>query len=222
MTRVLMLAFPELQPLDFMGPYDVFVSAGVEMVVVAQSMETVRADGRLSIRPDAAFAEAPEADALFVPGGSGVDACLTDDDTMRFLKRCRVDWYTSVCTGSLLLAAAGLLRGYRATSHWRYVDLLELGGAIPTRDQRIVIDRNRITAGGVTAGIDFGLQLVAHLCGEERARLTQLGLEYAPAPPFAGTPREALPETTLAYEAATFEHHARRRAAMAKATRAYL
>lgn len=211
MPRVLMLAFPELQPLDFIGPYDVFLTAGLEVVVVAERNDAIDVDERLSIRPGAVFDDAPEADALFVPGGSGVTPSLASDATLEFLRRCRVRWYTSVCTGSLLLAAAGLLRGYRATSHWRYVDLLELGGAIPVRDERIVIDRNRMTGGGVTAGIDFGLQLVARLCGEERARLTQLALEYAPAPPFAGTPREALPETVRAYEETTHEKYERRR-----------
>lgn len=207
-----MLAFPELQPLDYVGPYDVFESAGVEIVVVAERSDPVAIDRRLSIRPDVTFADAPEADALFVPGGSGVAPGLASDATLQFLRNCRVGWFSSVCTGSLLLAAAGLLRGFRATSHWRYLDLLGLAGAIPVYDERIVVDRNRITGGGVTAGIDFGLGLVAQLCGEERARLTQLGLEYAPEPPFAGTPRAAPIETVRAYETTTNESYENRRA----------
>jgi cyclohexyl-isocyanide hydratase len=211
-----MLAFPQMQPLDFIGPYDLFDTAGVESVVVAAQRD-VAVDSRLQIEADVLFEDAPSADAVFVPGGWGVTACLADDRVLQFLQQCRVDWYTSVCTGSLLLAAAGLLRGYRATSHWRYVDLLELGGALPVRGERVVIDRNRMTGGGVTAGIDFGIRLLAQLCGEEQARLAQLALEYAPAPPYPGTPEEALPQTRSAYENRSRDSVQRRREEMTDA-----
>jgi cyclohexyl-isocyanide hydratase len=211
MARVLMLAFPEMQPLDFVGPYDLFRSVGVETVVVAENPDA-RLDDRLSVRADAGYDNAPAADAVMVPGGLGVSACLASAATLQFLAECRVKWYTSVCTGALLLGAAGLLRGYRATTHWRYIDLLELVGATPVEDARIVIDRNRITGGGVTAGIDFGLRLIAEICGENEARLAQLALEYAPVPPYAGTPHDALPQTRDAYEERTRERFDRRRA----------
>ncbi len=198
MARVLMLAFEGMQPLDFIAPYDLFHSAGVETLVVSENAKT-QVDKRLGIAADASLSDAPEADAILVPGGHGIGSCLAHDATLEFLAHCKVQWYTSICTGSLLLAAAGLLRGYRATSHWRYVDLLALAGATPVKGKRIVIDRNRMTGGGVTAGIDFGLHLVAHLCGEDQARLAQLALEYAPVPPYAGSPEEALSETTHAY-----------------------
>lgn len=211
-----MLAFAQMQPLDFIGPYDLFQTAGVETIVVAAQPD-VAVDSRLRISADAVLDDAPPADAVFVPGGSGVTACLNDEHILRFLRGCRVDWYTSVCTGSLLLASAGLLRGYRATSHWCYVDLLELGGATAVRGERVVIDRNRMTGGGVTAGIDFGITLLAQLCGEECARLAQLALEYAPAPPYPGTPDEALPQTRSAYADRARERVEQRRAEMTAA-----
>ncbi len=213
MARILMLAFPQMQPLDFIGPYDLFETAGVESIIVATQAD-VAVDPRLHIRADVLLEDAPSADALFVPGGSGVTTCLADDRVLDFLRQCRVDWYTSVCTGSLLLAAAGLLRGYRATSHWRYVDLLELGGATPVRGERVVVDRNRMTGGGVTAGIDFGVRLLTQFCGEQHARLAQLALEYAPSPPYPGTPHEALPQTRSEYENRSRDSLERRREEM--------
>lgn len=208
--RVLMLAFEGMQPLDFFGPYDLFDAAGVEAIIVA-SRAQVAVDSRLHIRSDALLEDAPPADALFVPGGAGISGCLSDERVLQFLRRCQVEWYTSVCTGSLLLAAAGLLRGYRATSHWRFVDLLSLGGAIPVHGERIVVDRNRMSGGGVTAGIDFGIRLIAQLCGEEQARLAQLALEYAPAPPYPGTPEAALPRTRQIYEDSSRDSFERKR-----------
>ncbi len=216
MPRILMLAFAQMQPLDFIGPYDLFCTAGIETLVVAQD-GTIAFDGRLSVQADVNYQTAPEADAIFVPGGYGVSARLASDETLRFLAECTVNWYTSVCTGSLLLAAAGLLRGYRATTHWRYLDLLTLGGATPVPHERIVIDRNRMTGGGVTAGIDFGIVLLTQLCGEETARFAQLALEYAPAPPYEGAPRDARPETVRKYKESTLERFNLRKAEMVHA-----
>ena len=201
--RIAMVAFPGMQPLDFFGPYDLFDTAGVPVIVVARERGPLAVDRVLTVTADASFADAPEAEVLLVPGGHGVTACLGDDACMQYLRYTRASWITSVCTGSLLLAAAGLLRGYRATSHWRYVDLLELGGAIPVRNERIVEDRNRLTGGGVTAGIDFGVELLARIAGEETARIAQLALEYEPAPPYGGHPATAEPSTVERYNERT-------------------
>src|SRR5207237_1716146 len=136
------------------------------------------------------FGDAPAIDLVFVPGGYGQIAAADDAETVAWLARtgAAARWVASACTGSLLLGTAGLLRGYRATTHWAYLDLLPLVGAIP-EPQRIVVDRNRITGGGVTAGIDAALQIVDEVCGREVAEAIQLQLEYDPRPPFrAGHP----------------------------------
>jgi cyclohexyl-isocyanide hydratase len=212
--RVAMIAFPGMQPLDFFGPYDLFDTAGVPVFVAGSKAGPVQVDRLLSVTAEYAFEDAPEADVLFVPGGHGVTGCLEDEQCMRYLRTAKHEWITSVCTGALLLAAAGLLRGYRATTHWRYIDLLELGGAIPVRDERIVTDRNRITGGGVTAGVDFGVALLAVTAGEETARLAQLALEYEPSPPYGGHPTTAQPETVEQYRARTQARLDSRRAEM--------
>ena len=150
----------------------------------------------LSILPTTTLTEAPPFDVLVVPGGSGIVPLLRDPEVLDFVRRqaAQARYVTAVCTGSLLLGAAGLLEGYRATTHWAFHELLGRCGAIPVRE-RVVIDRNRITAGGVTAGIDFGLRLAAEIYGEQLARGIQLGLEYDPEPPFdSGSPERAQPE----------------------------
>ena len=137
--------------------------------------------------PDATFDRTPPLDIICVPGGVGVNAAMEDVALLEFL-RARADharYVTSVCTGALLLGAAGLLRGYRATTHWLSLDLLPLFGAHVV-DERVVIDRNRITGGGVTAGIDFGLAVASELFGQAAAEEIQLMIEYNPAPPFRG------------------------------------
>ena len=155
---------------------------------------------KLAIVPTAMFDECPmDLDIICVPGGSaGTLAAMQDEATIAFLRDrgSRAKYVTSVCTGSLVLGAAGLLRGYRATSHWAARDVLQVFGAEPV-DARVVTDRNRITGGGVTAGLDFGLTLVAQLRDETYARALQLLAEYQPAPPFnSGTPAAAGPEAT--------------------------
>jgi cyclohexyl-isocyanide hydratase len=139
------------------------------------------------------FGECPALDVLCVPGGGGVNALLQDAETLDFLRAqaARARYVTSVCTGSLVLGAAGLLKGRKATTHWLSHDFLQKFGAVPVK-ARVVRDGNLITAGGVTAGIDFGLTVVAELVGKDQAQAIQLALEYAPQPPFhAGTPEEA-------------------------------
>jgi cyclohexyl-isocyanide hydratase len=143
--------------------------------------------------PTTTFGECPKLDVICVPGGGGVNALLEDAETLAFIRAQakQARYVTSVCTGSLVLGAAGLLKGRKATTHWFAHDFLEKFGAIPVH-ARVVRDGNLITAGGVTAGIDFGLAVVAELVGRAEAEAIQLGLEYAPAPPFsAGTPEEA-------------------------------
>jgi len=145
--------------------------------------------------PTTTFAECPALDVLCVPGGRGINALLQDAEVLGFLRAqaARARYVSSVCTGSVVLGAAGLLKGRRATTHWASHDLLARFGAIPTHG-RVVRDGNLLTAGGVTAGIDFGLTVVAELLGEAQAQAIQLSHEYAPEPPFrAGTPETAPP-----------------------------
>ena len=152
----------------------------------------------------------PALDVLFVPGGYGVNELMEDDACLDFLRR-RAEtarFVTSVCTGALVLGAAGLLGGYRATTHWLSLEFLEAFGAIPVRE-RVAVDRNRITGGGVTAGIDFGLTVAAALVGSDAAEKAQLYLEYAPAPPFSsGSPDTARPEIVSAVRAGAAERQA--------------
>jgi len=195
--RIAMLLFPDLTQLDLTAPYEVLTRLPeAEVSLVWKSLETVTSGTGLRLAPSVTLAEAAPADVLFVPGGSGLVPLLQDEEVLEFLRRqaASARYVTAVCTGSLLLGAAGLLQGYRATTHWAYHELLERCGAIPVR-QRVVVDRNRVTAGGVTAGIDFALRLTAELCGEPLARAIQLGLEYDPEPPFdSGTPERATAE----------------------------
>lgn len=192
-SQIAMLVHPSFILLDLFGPQAVFALLGnVNVHLVWKTRDTVMAATGIPIQPTASFKECPkDLDVLFVPGGlEGGTALMNDPEVIDFLadRGQRAKYVTSVCTGSLLLGAAGLLRGYRATSHWTVRELLSLFGAEPVA-QRVVEDRNRITAGGVTAGIDFGLQVAARLRSEEYAKMLQLMLEYDPQPPFqAGSP----------------------------------
>lgn len=193
-----LLLFPELTLLDLTGPLEVLRRCpDAECHVVWKTREPVRADSGLGVAATTTMAGCPALDVLFVPGGYGQIAATRDDEVIAWLKRegGRAEWVTSACTGSLLLGAAGLLRGYRATTHWAFLDLLPIVGATPV-SERVVVDRNRMTAGGVTSGIDFGLELVRRLAGEHAAKSAQLELEYDPAPPFAGHPDRADPAIT--------------------------
>ncbi len=208
------LLFPRLTQLDLTGPWEVLSRIpGVQMHLLAREREPVSAEGGLTLLPTGTLAEALPLDVVCVPGGAGVNAVLEDDAALDWLagQGERARWVTSVCTGALALGAAGLLRGYLATTHWMSIDLLPIFGATPL-PERVVVDRNRVTGGGVTAGIDFGLTLAARLAGDEVARRIALGLEYAPAPPFPGSPRSALPgHVTATMEAAAPMREVRRR-----------
>jgi cyclohexyl-isocyanide hydratase len=195
-SQIAMLIHPSFIPLDLFGPHAVFALLGnVQVHFVWKTREPVMAATGVPIQPTTTFSECPkDLDILFVPGGlEGGTAIMNDSEVVDFLhdRGNRAKYVTSVCTGSLLLGAAGLLRGYKATSHWTVRELLPLFGAEPVA-QRIVEDRNRITGGGVTAGIDFGLQVAARLRSEQYAQMLQLMLEYNPQPPFqAGSPEGA-------------------------------
>ena len=192
-----MLLFPSMTQLDLTAPHEVFARMpDTNVALMAKQPGSIRCEGGLKIVPDCSLVDAPALDILFVPGGTGISGVIQDAESLGFLRdRARTARYiTSVCTGALVLGAAGLLRGYRATTHWLSLDLLPLVGAIPSSD-RVVIDRNRITAGGVTAGIDFGLTLAAELFGRPVAERIQLMMEYSPQPPFdSGSPSTARPE----------------------------
>ncbi len=182
-----MLIFKDMTQLDFTGPYEVFSQMpGCEVKVIAATLEPVAANGGLRFLPDTTLETAPALDLVFVPGGPGVGPLMEDRAVLEFLRRqsAAARYVTSVCTGALVLGAAGLLKGYRATTHWLSLDLLREFG-ITAATERVVIDRNRITGGGVTSGIDFALVVAAEVCGADAAKQIQLLIEYNPAPPFA-------------------------------------
>jgi putative intracellular protease/amidase len=190
-----MLLYPGMTLLDLLGPQTV-LSDAANVHLVCKSRDLIVTDSGFGILPTTTFDECPkDLDVLFVGGGPGIDV-VRDAACLAFLvdRGARAKYITSVCTGSLILGAAGLLRGYEATCHWSAREALTMFGATPV-DARVVVDRNRITGGGVTAGIDFGLTLLAKLVGEPVAKLTQLAIEYDPQPPFrAGSPLDAGPE----------------------------
>lgn len=202
--HIAFLLFPNVTQLDLTGPAQ-FLSRlpDARIDLVWDSLDPVPTDAGFSILPTATFAEVPQADLLCVPGGIGVSAVIDQDPALDWVRQVGggAQWITSVCTGALILGAAGLLKGYKATTHWAWHDLLALFGAEPV-EARHVIDRNRATGGGVTAGIDFALALMAEIAGEDHARMVQLALEYDPAPPFAGgSPVKAAPALIDSYTA---------------------
>ncbi len=201
--RIAFLLFPNVTQLDLTGPAQILSRLGEAQVdLVWKTRDPVPTDAGFSILPTAIFAEVPYADILCVPGGFGLNDVIADDEAMTWVGAvgAGATWVTSVCTGSLILGAAGLLDGYRAGCHWAQRDMLPLFGAIPV-DARTVVDRNRVTGGGVTAGIDFALTLIALIRGEAHARMVQLALEYDPQPPFdSGSPAQAGPEIVAAYQ----------------------
>lgn len=194
------LLFPKVQQLDLTGPYDVLASLpDVKVHLIWKDLEPVTASTGLVLLPTTTFDDCPALDVICIPGGAGVGPLMEDEQTLDFIRRqaAGARYITSVCTGSLVLGAAGLLQGKRATTHWAYHELLAPLGATAVQD-RVVRDGNLLTGGGITAGIDFALALAAELYGEARAQLVQLQLEYAPAPPFnAGSPSTA-PAAVLA------------------------
>jgi cyclohexyl-isocyanide hydratase len=203
--QVAMLLYPRMTALDLIGPQYMFASLmGAKVHLVAKTRDPVTSDTGVTITPTATFDETPkDLTVLFAPGGTeGTLNALQDAETRAFMadRGSRAKYVTSVCTGSLILAAAGLLKGYKATSHWAAREALSDFGAIPT-DARVVIDRNRITGAGVTAGLDFGLTMVAQLRDANYAQSLQLLCEYDPHPPFnAGSIHTAPPQVRAMME----------------------
>lgn len=194
--RIGFLLFPNITQLDLTGPHEVLSKLpGAKVHLIWKTLEPVKAVGGLTILPDTTLANCPQLDLICVPGGPGMTALMLDQDVLAFLRKQaeRARYITSVCTGSLVLGAAGLLKGKKAATHWTAMDVLPALGATPV-EERVVIDGNLITGGGVTAGIDFGFKVAAEVAGEEVAKQIQLQIEYDPAPPFdSGHPRSADP-----------------------------
>jgi cyclohexyl-isocyanide hydratase len=192
-----LVIFPRVTQLDFTGPLQVFSSVpGAKVHLIWKRIEPVATDSVMMLTPTVSFADCPQLDVICVPGGGGTDDMINDEEMLDFLRRQArgAKYITSVCTGSLVLGAAGLLQGFRAATHWTAMDFLAPYGATPTKT-RVCVDRNRITGGGVTAGIDFALTLVSIMVDRETAEMIQLRLEYNPAPPFnSGSPDTAPPE----------------------------
>lgn len=196
--RIAILIFDGLTALDAVGPYEVLGRIpGAELRFVAPERGEKRTDtGRLALTADLSLDELSDPAVLVIPGGEGNRPLLEDERVLDWVRAAHASstWTTSVCTGSLVLGAAGLLEGRRATSHWAYRERLREYGADPVAE-RVVVDGKLITAAGVSAGIDMGLTLAARLAGDEVARAIQLAIEYDPAPPFdSGSPDGAKPE----------------------------
>ncbi len=201
--QIAMLVYPGMTVMDLVGPHCMFGALmGATIHIVSKTLEPVTSDAGLTVVPSATFDTCPrDVTVLFAPGGTdGTLTAATDPQTLAFMadRGARAKYITSVCSGSLVLGAAGLLDGYKATSHWSCRDALAGFGAIPT-DARVVRDRNRITGAGVTAGLDFGLAMVAELRDRTYAECTQLMSEYDPDPPFnAGSMKTAPPAVKAA------------------------
>ncbi len=186
--NIVFVLFDNVTQLDFAGPVQ-FLSRlpGATTHIASKDGKAVSTDCGFAIVPNTSFADCPQADIICVPGGHGVREAIADAAIVEFVREQAkaAEWITSVCTGSFILGAAGLLNGKRATTHWAYTQLLPLFGATH-EEARVVRDGNLVTAGGVTSGIDFALELMALTKGEDIARSIQLALEYDPAPPFDG------------------------------------
>lgn len=196
------LVFPNVTQLDLTGPAQVLSRLGnTTLNLVWKDREPVPTDAGFPLLPTATFDEIDQVDILCVPGGLGTMEIMQDPDVLKWLRgvAAEAQWVTSVCTGSLVLGAAGLLKGYKSACHWASVDQLNYFGATPVRE-RIVEDRNRFSGGGVTSGIDFALALAARIRGEDFAKFIQLAIEYDPHPPFdAGSPDKVAPEILERY-----------------------
>jgi cyclohexyl-isocyanide hydratase len=202
--KIAILVYPEFTALDALGPhYPLAGMMGAKVYFIAKTLETVPCEGSrkggFCIKPHLTFADCPkDLDLLLVPGGlTGTMAAMQDDETLKFLaaQGARTKLVGSVCTGSLLLGAAGLLKGRRATSHWQMLDVLKAAGATPVAERIVFDGTDRVTAAGVSAGLDLGFQLVRHYRGDFYAKGMQLLGEYDPQPPFpgGGNPRTADP-----------------------------
>jgi putative intracellular protease/amidase len=202
--KIAIFVFPRFTALDAVGPYEVLSRLpGADLTFVGENPGSVRTDtGRLGLEVDATIADVDSADILLVPGGPGQNDLMSDGPVHTWLRHMdkKSTWTTSVCTGSLILAAAGLLEGRPATTHWSALDQLKKYGAIPT-EERVVTDGKYVTAAGVSAGIDMALTLTAKVAGDDYAQRLQLAIEYDPQPPFnAGSPRTAPPEILAALQ----------------------
>jgi cyclohexyl-isocyanide hydratase len=215
-----LVIFPKVTQLDLTGPVQVFSSVpGAKVHLIWKRIEPVASDSVLTLTPTVSFADCPQLDVICVPGGVGTDDMINDDEMLDFLRKQaeHAKYITSVCTGSLVLGAAGLLRGYRAATHWTAMDFLSAFGATPEKT-RVCVDRNRVTGGGVTAGIDFALTLVSIMVNRQTAEAIQLRLEYNPAPPFnSGSPDTAPPEILALMKEKIAPAQARRREAIHRA-----
>jgi cyclohexyl-isocyanide hydratase len=192
-----MLIFPRLTQLDMTGPYEVLARLpNTKVHLIAHTMAPVKTDRGMEIVPTITYADCPQLDVVMVPGGPGQQDLMEDEVALAFLRKQApgLKYLTSVCTGSLVLGAAGLLKGRRATCHWAALEHLKPLGATPV-SERVVVDGNIVTGAGVASGIDFALKLAAILEGEETARQIQLQIEYDPDPPFnSGSLKSARPE----------------------------
>jgi cyclohexyl-isocyanide hydratase len=204
MRLIGMLIFPRLTQLDMTGPYEVLARLpNTQVDLVARTLALVTTDRGMQIVPTVTYETCPPLDVVMVPGGPGQQDLMEDEVALAFLRKqaATAKYVTSVCTGSLVLGAAGLLKGRRATCHLAAIEHLKLLGAIPM-SEKVVVDGNIVTGAGVTSGIDFALTLAAILEGETVAREVQLQIEYDPDPPYdAGSPKTALPETLAAVRA---------------------
>jgi cyclohexyl-isocyanide hydratase len=220
--QVVFALYPRITQLDFTGPYEVFASLPKARCVLASADGgTIAADGGITFANVARLGDIAECTLLCVPGGFGTVAAMEHRQFLSELRRlaAMAHYVTSVCTGSLLLAAAGLLEGKRAACHWAWRDLLTVFGVTPD-PSRVVRDGKVITGGGVTAGIDMALTVVAEIAGAEYAQTVQLGLEYAPAPPFdAGRPERAPPQIVAAAMQKFESRRAEREAAARRAAK---
>lgn len=196
-TSIGLLLFPALTQLDLTGPFEVFARApDTKVHLIWKNLELVVSDRGMAIQPTTTFDACPALDIICIPGGPGQINLMKDEEVLSFIRAQskQAKLVTSVCTGSLVLGAAGLLEGYKATTHWASLDQLALLGAEPV-NERVVRDRNRITGAGVTSGIDFALSVVSEMFGPDIAQDIQLHMEYDPAPPFdCGSPRSASEE----------------------------
>jgi cyclohexyl-isocyanide hydratase len=217
-----LLLFPQVTLLDLVGPHEVFAGiSGAQVHLVSETMDPVVSGSKVTLMPTTTFADCPNLDVICVPGGGGVNALLKHAPTLEFVRRQAqtARFVTSVCTGALVLGAAGLLSGKEVTTHWASLDLLKAFGAKPIR-ARVVRDGNLLSGGGVTAGIDFALTLAAELIGREDAQAIQLNLEYAPQPPFeSGTPETAPAEVLAKVRTRGALMRAEREALVAEITR---
>lgn len=218
--KIGLLLFPDITQLDMTGPYEVFTKfPNAEVHLVAKTMDPVEANGGMRILPTTTLSTCPTLDLVCVPGGAGMNPLLNDPETLAFLRKqaATARYVTSVCTGALVLGAAGLLKGKRAATHWMSREMLADFGAIPVAE-RVVKDGNVITGGGVTAGIDFALTVAAEAFGEDLAKAIQLGIEYDPQPPFnAGSPEGAGEDVTTKARTSAAKRQAERAAAVKQA-----